>query len=146
MLQLPEADITDAPVPRAKRTAAQIAKGDAAVLAAFRQLEFGLADMVQMTSIAGTLVESLGSESMAVSKTEWTAKQAMQELKKTSDQLMYMVYEIEQKAQALNEEWHAAASAGDYTFEEPEDQSADDEPSGTQPRHSARRSRSTTRP
>lgn len=126
MLQLPETDAPHA-LPRwAPRSQAQIAAGDAAVLAAFKQLEFGLADLVQMTSIAGTLIESYGKEAIAVGKLPWTAAQAMHELKKTGDQLMFMTYEIEQKAIALNDEWQAAAAAGDHTFNEPEEQDSDD--------------------
>ena len=95
MLQLPETDAPYVLPHRAPRSEAQIAAGDAAVLAAFKQLEFGLADLVQMTSIAGTLVESFGQEAIQVGKLPWTAAQAMNELKKTSDQLMFMTYEVE---------------------------------------------------
>ncbi|WP_139212617.1 hypothetical protein [Bradyrhizobium sp. NFR13] len=95
-----------------------------AVLAAMKQLEYGLADMVQMTSIAATLVESYAQEAINVADTPWSAKQAMAELKKTGDQLMFMVYEVEQKALALRDEWEAAASAGDHTFGESEEHKA----------------------
>ncbi|WP_441242562.1 hypothetical protein [Tardiphaga sp. 768_D3_N2_1] len=99
--------------------------GDTAVLAAMKQLEYSLADMVLMTSIASTLVESYAQEAINVADTPWSAKQAMAELKKTGDQLMFMVYEVEQKALALRDEWEAAASAGDHTFGESEEQEAE---------------------
>lgn len=125
MLQLPETDSSIARPRQVTRSAAQILAGDMAVLAAMKQLEYGLADMVQMTSIAATLVESYGNQAIDVENTPWTAKQALQELKKTGDQLMFMVYEVEQKALALRDEWEAAASAGDHTFPEPEEHCAD---------------------
>ncbi|WP_441280531.1 hypothetical protein [Tardiphaga sp. 862_B3_N1_1] len=116
MLQLPETAPSIARHRPRARTPAQIVAGDAAVLAAMKQLEYGLADMVLMTSICSTLVESYGGQAISVEKTPWTAKQAMAELKKTGDQLMFMVYEVEQKALALRDEWEAAVSAGDHTF------------------------------
>ncbi|SNS36834.1 hypothetical protein SAMN05216374_1004 [Tardiphaga sp. OK246] len=125
MLQLPEKDSSIGHPRKVSRTAAQILAGDMAVLAAMKRLEYGLADLVQLTSIAGTLVESYGNQAINVEKTAWTAKQAMAELKKTGDQLMFMVYEVEQKALALRDEWEAAASAGDHTFPEPEEHCAD---------------------
>jgi hypothetical protein len=121
MLQLPDIEAATLRRRTTVRIPAQVAAGDAVVLAAFRQLEFGLADLVQMTSIAGTLVESYGSEAIAAGKRDITAEQAVESLKKTGDQLMFMVYEIEQKALALDKEWHAAAAAGDFTFDEVKD-------------------------
>jgi hypothetical protein len=124
MLQLPEMASPNVRSRKTSRSAVQVAAGDAAQLAAFKQLEFGLADMVLMTSIAGTLVESYGQQAIGVENTPWTAKQAMEELKKTGDQLMFIIYEVEQKALALRDEWEAAACAGDHTFPAPEEHEA----------------------
>lgn len=140
MLQLPETDEPLVIARRAPRSPAQVAAGDAAIVDAFRKMEYTIEDMVQMTSIASTLIESYEQEAIAVGSTPRTAAEAMKSLRKTGDQLRFMTYEIEQRALALQNEWHAAASAGDHTFTEPEDHDTDDE-SIVRPRPSAPRQR-----